>query len=515
MLCEEYYGPHLSEFDRQIFRALVPPNHYLRRAQQAIPWDGFYDVLAPAYEAAVGRPAESPVMMLKLEYLRYHDNLSDRQVIGRATTDVAYREFLQLGVQSPLPDPSSLCYFRGRLGVDGFRKVFRQVIAQAREQGLVKDRLRLKDASHVIANIAVPTTLSLVAQIRDVLLAAAQPFDELRVQGERVNVELLRETTAGQSPEQRLVARVTHLREILMWVDELAPPAGTDEQPAWQALRQKRNLAHKILADREHPQDGDRTLSIVDPEARCGKHGQWYDGYVIDITLDADSRLITELNVLSAGGDEAADAITLIRQEEETHGNDVQALSIDGAGFNGPMLRELEDPDGLAVDTIVPAPKEPASETFTVEDFVTDAETGRLRCPAGVTSTHRERDAGQHGWIHRFPRKACEACPLLGRCMKNPPRGHYGRKVRKNDYEAEYRRARQKVGTAAYQQVRAEHPLVERKLGEMLNRHGGRRARYWGAARILIQELMAALATNVKQIVRWCCAPTGAAECGS
>lgn len=27
---------------------------------------------------------------------------------------------------------------------------------------------------------------------------------------------------------------------------------------------------------------------------------------------------------------------------------------MDGAGFNGPMLRELEDSDGLAVDVIAP-----------------------------------------------------------------------------------------------------------------------------------------------------------------
>jgi len=515
MLCEQYYCPRLSEFDQQIFRRLIPAGHYLRRAQQAVPWDEFYDVLAPYYHADVGRPAESPVMMLKLEYLRYHDNLSDRQVIGRATTDVAYREFLQLGVESPLPDPSSLCYFRGRLGVDGFRKVFRKVIAKTREQGLLKDRLRLKDASHVIANIAVPTTLALVAQIRDALLAAAEAFDRLRVEGERVNIDLLRQATAEQNHEQRLVARVTHLREILMWVDELIPPAEADEHPAWQALVQKRQLAHKILADREHPEAGDRTLSIVDSEARCGKHGQWYDGYVIDVMLDPDSRLITELNLLSAGGDEAADAVTLIRQEEEAHGNDVAALSIDGAGFNGPMLRQLEDPDGLAVDVIVPPQKEPASEFFTAADFVTDTETGGLRCPAGVTTTHREREESKHGSAYRFPRKACEACPLLGRCMKNSPRGQYGRKVRKNDYEPEYRRAREKVGTAAYQKTRAEHPLIERKLGEMLNRHGGRRAHYWGPAKILIQELMAALATNVRQIVHSFCAPTEPLECGT
>ena len=508
MLCTQYYLPHLSEFDLQIFQALVPPDHYLRRAQQAIDWDEFYDLLADYYQADVGRPAESPVMMLKLEYLRYQDNFSDRQVIRWARTDAAYREFLGLGVQSPLPDPSSLCYFRGRLGVDGFRNVFRQIIAQAREHGLVKDRLRLKDASHVIANIAVPSTLALIAQIRDQLLAAAEPFDVVRVGGERVNVELVRQRTAGQNNEQRLVARVTHLQEILMWVDELAPPASADEHAAWQALVEKRQLAHKILADQEHPKAGDRTLSTVDPEARCGKHGHWYDGYVVDIMMDADSRLITELNVLSAGGDEAVDAISLVRQEEESHGNDVKALSMDGAGFNGPMLRELEDPEGLAIETIVPPPKERASETFGSEEFVIDPETGRARCPAGVTSTHRERDEKRHGWIHRFPRKTCEACPLLEHCMKHAPRGHYGRKVRKNDYESEYRRARQKVGTAAYQQVRAEHPMVERKLGEMLNRHGGRRARYWGTSKVLIQELMSALATNVKEIVRSLCAPT-------
>lgn len=47
LLVDEYYCPRLSEFDQQIFRALVPSDHFLHRAQQAIPWDNFYDVLAP------------------------------------------------------------------------------------------------------------------------------------------------------------------------------------------------------------------------------------------------------------------------------------------------------------------------------------------------------------------------------------------------------------------------------------------------------------------------------------
>ena len=36
--------------------------------------------------------------MLKLEYLRYHYNLSDRQVIDRGSTDIAFRYFLQVDV---------------------------------------------------------------------------------------------------------------------------------------------------------------------------------------------------------------------------------------------------------------------------------------------------------------------------------------------------------------------------------------------------------------------------------
>jgi hypothetical protein len=59
-------------------------------------------------------------------------------------------------------------------------------------------------------------------------------------------------------------------------------------------------LAHKILADQEHPAAGGRTLSTVDIEARCGKHGQWYDGFVIDVMLDPDSEL-RSIRLYSAG----------------------------------------------------------------------------------------------------------------------------------------------------------------------------------------------------------------------
>jgi len=129
-----------------------------------------------------------------------------------------------------------------------------------------------------------------------------------------------------------LLARVTHLREILDWADEVVPPDDATDDLSWQAFLQQRRVAHKILADQDNPKAGDRIRSVVDPEVRRSKHGEWYDGYLVDITTDADSELIMEINVLAANGAEALDTLALVRQEEAAHGAEIESISIDGDG---------------------------------------------------------------------------------------------------------------------------------------------------------------------------------------
>jgi len=63
------------------------------------------------------------------------------------------------------------------------------------------------------------------------------------------------------------------------------------------------------------------------------------------------SEIITAVNVLPGNGAEAADAIHLIppgrSSAAERRGG---KLSMDGAGYNGPVLRALTDPAGLNID---------------------------------------------------------------------------------------------------------------------------------------------------------------------
>jgi len=286
------------------------------------------------------------------------------------------------------------------------------------------------------------------------------------------------------------------------------PPDDAEQDSAWQSFQAARRLAHKILADQDDPQAGDRTRSDVDPDARRGKHGQWYDGYLLDVMIDADSELITAVDVLPANGAEAANAAELVVQEQTAHGNEIESLSIDSIAFQGPVLRQLESPEGLGLDLHVPPIPEIPTTLFAPCDFTEDAQAGTLTCPAGQTTHERERNAHDTGWKYRFVGRICRACPLLGHCMNTAPKSKHGRTVIKNEYEVEYARMRAKAQTPQYAAVRREHPKIERKLADLVRWHGARRTRYRGRAKVQCGSLLSALAANVKRTVRLLSLPT-------
>lgn len=511
------YAPMLSEQDQLIFAILVPADHYLRQVNAVVDFERYRSPMASCYHASDGRPADDPVVLLKLGFLQTHYNLSDREVIAAAQVNVAFRYFLNLALADTLPHPSLLTVFRARLGAELYQQIFDGVVAQARSAGLVKDRLRLKDATHIIANIAIPSTIRLVAQIRQRLLSTAAPFAAERVAAERAHALAIRTATSDLSDEERLLARVTHLRQIVAWADQLTSdlePLPEEKAPAHRAFADALALAHKILADRDDPDGADQVVSAHDVDARRGKHGSFFTGYLLDVSMDADSQIITALAVLPANADEAADATSLISHEESVHDNDVQILSIDKAGFRGELLREWQNPLRLGLEVVVPPTKIDLTPYFVAADFTHDVEAGALSCPGGITTTRRTRNWVDTGWKYIFPRKNCASCPLQARCLEKLPKS-IGRMVVLNDYAAEYAAARAKTTTTVYQQIRREHPAIERKLAEIVCQHDGRRARYRGRARNRIQYLLTGLVVNVKRMVRLLGPPQAQGRCAA
>jgi transposase len=501
------YRSHLEEIsqrDVDFYFQLLPAEHPLLDALELIPWESFVPELESHYSHNLGQPAFPPLRMLKLEFLRYFARLSDREVIARCQSDVLFRWFLQIPVRRALPDPSSLTRFRGRLGPEGFSKLFDRLVGIAREHDLVKDRLRLKDATHVIANIAVPSTIGLLASLRTKMLAAIKPIDPEAAIGFEIAAEQVRSETEAADPAIRLQARLDLVLDILHWIDQLSVPEEDQNDPSWSSLHRVAALARKITGDCQNPTAGHRTLSVVDPDARRGRHGEFYNGFLLDMLVDADSEIITQLGVIDSGADEARHAIDLIAKEQEAHGNDVQQISIDGIGFNGEVIAKLEDPAGPAAVDVITVPRDfNSQEGFSSASFERSDDGLKVICPAGQQSGLGHRNSKGNATQFAFAKATCAGCPLLTACLpKFSETSKKGRQVIKNDYEAQYESIRRKSQTAAYQEVRRRHPTIERKLGEVVRHGGGRRAKYWGRAKVHIQELMTGFVVNTRRIVK-------------
>jgi hypothetical protein len=77
--------------------------------------------------------------------------------------------------------------------------------------------------------------------------------------------------------EERLLQRVTHLRQIVGWADELHETGVgvVRESREWQRFEEALALAHRVLEVGKDADQPDRILSITDPDARTG----WLKGY--------------------------------------------------------------------------------------------------------------------------------------------------------------------------------------------------------------------------------------------
>ena len=81
MLKPSYYTEP-TEIDRLVFDRLIPEDHYVRKVKAGIDFECFRDEVRDCYSPRMGRGAEDPVRMIKLELLQFQYRLSDREVIA-------------------------------------------------------------------------------------------------------------------------------------------------------------------------------------------------------------------------------------------------------------------------------------------------------------------------------------------------------------------------------------------------------------------------------------------------
>ena len=509
--------PQRSFFDAQSLPHQVPPDSFYGRMGTVSDVIFQDDDLAMMYSPDNGRPSLSPALLCGVLLLQFHDDVSDAEAVARTMFDLRWKVALNLPLDYPGFDPSSLSNFRKRLVENGQeRYAFDRFIAAGRSAGFLPDRVTLlTDTTNVKGAGAVQDTFTLLRKGTRKLLKAAgfgPPGKRrgLSPQNRDLVARYVDQDRKAEidwsDPEQRLAQLQVLVADADAALELVQEEAADNEE-----VRRLGWLLTKILGDDlERDEQGqsqiaqgtapDRIISLTEPEMRHGRKSRAhrFNGFKVVVSTEQSSELILDIADVTAAGSDGAHLMPSIERVEEKTGVTVGQVIADGAFGSGENraacagYRE-EDPIDLVSPVARPADAEVHKSAFAI-DLAGDTAT----CPQGHTVQGQAgpRQEGQPTRQFTFPRETCEACPLFERCVRSKTKG---RTVHTGPYEAELQAARLRQQSKEFDTLYRLRPAVERKIGELV-RHGLRETRYLGQSKRQLQRLWLGAAVNLKRL---------------
>jgi len=462
-----------------------------------------------------GRRSVPPMIVAVVMVLQRAEGCSDREAVDRFAFDARWK-YAAGGLDFDYPGfvHTVLVDMRARLARSARPdRIFEVTLDAARAAGLV-GRRRVLDSTPLYDAVATMDTVTLVrSAIRGLLKAAGSQL------GGQLRAVLARDDDYAAAGRPACDYDDLAAREQL--VDALAKDAGAllgalDGQELGAVLAQAAALLASVTGqDLEQDAAGvfrvarrvapDRVISTVDPDARHGHKtsARGFDGYKGHIAIDPDSEIITATQATPGNSGDAETAESLLGDLLPSGQDGGAAAAVDesqpavygdAAYGSGELMERLE---GAGVyNGIKCQPPAGMKDHFPKNRFAIDLGAETVTCPAGVTVPIQPR-AGRHAGEARFG-TACRTCPLAARCTT--ARG--GRTITIGPHEARLAAARIRQQDPAWKaDYRATRPKVERKIGHLMRRrHGGRRARVRGLAKVAADFALLAAAANLARL---------------
>jgi hypothetical protein len=465
---------------------------------------------AAAYCANNGRPSAPPSLLAMARLLQHKEKISDAEVIERCRYDLRWKVALDLdplSTDAPFVK-STFQLFRTRLTLheqEGL--MFAKSLEIARDRGLLPKSLRLAlDSSPVRGRGAVKDTYNLLS---DAIVALLRAIARAR--------ETSPEAVAEEAGLQRhLEAPSIKGSEEVNWSDpdEVSAFLGglvADSDKALALAEQagatgaEADLLRKIIGqdvDRGEDQTPatirrgvakGRSPSVSDPEMRhgCKSSGAKFNGHKAHIAVDAQSGLVTAVEMDAPGTADGEMVEALIEQTRELSGCEIEVALGDCAYSSRNALGQAKQA-GVELHTKMPGHRK---GMFAPGDFEVSEDRLEARCPAGHQSGRHNRtklkDSRGSAIQHLWPEKLCGSCPLKERCT----RGKRKTLVVPEDFHDRRQRERYANSPEGHQELR-QRVAVEHAIGRLKNRGAGH-SRYFGQQKTKAQWLWTAALANL------------------
>lgn len=469
------------------------------------------ELFADAY-ARVGHPSKSPAFLSKVMVLQFLDNVSDREAEARARYDLRWKKALGVGLAEAGFDYSTLSKFRTRLLLfQKERVVFEEILQKAADKGLLSrgQVTQIMDSTFTLGAAAVQNTYTLIrAAIRKLLhsLARNASFGSRFFIAElKLNYQERKKPAIDWNNAEAREALLNDLVHDALRVLEV-----TATLPLTETEQKLRTILEKVtFQDIEPKAEGkgfqikkgvakDRLISTVDHDMRHGRKSaaRTFNGYKTHIAMDQESEFINAVEVTAANVYDGEAAKSLVEQQLEERRPD--RMLGDACYGTGPVRKDMEE---RHVEVIAPVAEARNPKGFLKKsDFQIDLQAQICRCPAGHQAVKVRRDHKTNELkAFDFAPAQCQTCPLKDRCFDNK-KGY--RTIPVHPYERYLQEGRKQQETPEFKaEYRQHRPAVERKQAEMV-RHGVRKARYFGLAKVRLQMLFVAATVNYKRLLK-------------
>jgi len=499
-----------------ICEELLPADNFYRKFREIVSPLVNDETFSSMYTLDNGRPAIPPSLLAMATILQFYRDLSDREIERACMYDLEIKYALGLRIDERPFDHSSLHDFRQRLLEHGKEKqVFDKILNKLVESGLVKrNEIQRIDATHIIADIAIPTVITLVKKGICEILKPLQKrhigvLEQIKTQidlSEYTKKEVNRSDAGKDDRERRkrrMVKVVNDALTLLKYVGDIKDDKILERRVDLlkRALQEQVEFDAQGEAQEKDNKDKpkDILISPIDPDARYGAKSKTkkFVGYKANITEEIGNRFITNIKAMPGNQPDGRTMVDTINEQKE-HGIKPTKVIGDSAYGDGAYREALKKED---IQMIAPQRlKNNATKgVYHKRMFTYDKENRKLICPEGKVGAFDFYDRGHKTTVFHFARTDCQRCPKKIYCTK----AKEGRRIvgigdaQEAIFEAEKYNLTDEFKT--YMKLRQ---AVEGKISELTRYHGLRRARYRGLKKLNLQCYFTAVAVNIKRWIK-------------
>lgn len=419
---------------------LIPTDNFYFRLKYILDMQWLYKATAKYY-GTEGQTSIDPVVFFKLILIGYLENQScDRRIMSIVSMRLDLLYFIGYDIGEPLPWHSTLSRTRQLYGEEEFKHLFREVLKQCIEKGMVAGRRQAVDSALIKANASMESVL-----------------------------------------EKKI------LEDADKYSGSLKQEDGHTDSKTFRGVRIRRSQTH---------------YSSTDPEARLatkpGKPTQL--NYLAQVSVDTASHVITNIEAHSADKRDSecvAEVVTNIINNLQPEGLIVEELLADTGYSSGEALKYLEDNN---ITGYIPNLGQYKPER---KGFTYDKENDQYICSRGTKIVFKKiiySSDGHYNKLYSSSSKDCRECPLRTQCMGKSKEKRIYETTDKPLYDRMYARMQT---TKARRMRKLRQTTVEPVLGTLINFLGLKRMNTKGLRQAGKCMIMAAIAYNLKKLLKY------------